>query len=136
MDMAERADDAAFQRHAPGRAFQRATRSVRDVAALANRRMNSELELLGHGTLDLGIFASRSQDPNALDSAFWSDDGKLFLAGVLARLRKVGLFRQLVTWTEERFDVFLGEMNVMRRDLDQEGSLLLRLQRPHDVGPA
>src|SRR5690242_18353317 len=99
--MAKRADDPAFQFHGTGRAFKRATGSVRDIATLANRRMDAELELLGHRDLNLRIFARGTENPDALDSTFWSDDGQLFLAGVLAGLGEIGVFRELVAWTEE-----------------------------------
>jgi hypothetical protein len=45
---------------------------------------------------------------------------QLLLAGVLAGLRKVGVLRELVALAEQRLDVLLREVNVMRRDLDEK----------------
>ncbi len=112
----------------PAGAFERAAGRVRDVAALADGRMHAELELLGHRDLDLRVFARRPEHAHALDAAFRPDDGELFLAGVLAGLRKVGVFGELMSLAEQRLDVFLREVNVMRRNLDEKRLLLLRLQ--------
>ena len=35
-------------------------------------------------------------------------------------LRQIGVFRQLMALAEQRLDMFLREMDVMRRDLDEE----------------
>ena len=91
-------------------------------------RMHAELELLGHRDLDLRVFPRRPEHAHALDAAFRPDDGELLLAGILAGLRKVGVFRELVALAEQRLDVLLREMDVMRRDLDEERLLLLRLE--------
>ena len=40
----------------PLRTLERATGSVRDVAAFADWRVHAELELLGHCDFDLGVF--------------------------------------------------------------------------------
>ena len=53
---------------------------------------------------------------------------ELFLAGVLAGLRKVGVFGELMSLAEQRLDVFLREMDVMCRNLDEKRLLLLRFQ--------
>ena len=93
VDVAQGADDAAVQLHAAGRAFERAAGRVRDVAALADRRMNAELELFGHRDLDLRELARRAEHADAFDAALRPDDGELLLAGILAGLRKVGVSR-------------------------------------------
>ena len=67
---------------------------------------------------------------------FRPDDRELLLAGKLAGLRKVGVFRELMARAEQRLDVLLREVNVMRRHLDEKRLLLLRLQRARDVGAA
>ena len=136
VDVAQRADDAAVQLHAAGRAFERAAGRVRDVAALADGRMHAELELLGHGDLDLGVLARRPEHAHALDAALRPDDGELLLAGKLAGLREVGVLRELVARAEQRLDVLLREVDVMRRDLDEKRLLLLRFEHARDVGAA
>ena len=73
---------------------------------------------------------------DALDAALRPDDGELFLAGILAGLREVGVFGQLMARAEQRLDVLLREMNVMRGNLDEKRLLLLRLQHARDVGAA
>ena len=90
--------------------------------------MHAELELLGHRDLDLRIFARRPKDADALDAAFRSDDRELLLAGILAGLRKVGVFRELMPLAEQRLDVFLREMDVVRRNFDEKRLLLLRFE--------
>ena len=98
--------------------------------------MHAELELLGHRDLDLRVFARRPEHADALNATFRSDDGELFLAGILTGLRKVGVFGELMSLAEQRLDMFLREMNVMCRDLDEKRLLLLRLQHTRDVGAA
>ena len=73
-------------RDAARRAFERAARRAFDVTRFPDRRMNAELELLGHRDLNLRGFAGRAKHAHAFDAAFWADDGELFLAGVLAGL--------------------------------------------------
>jgi len=51
-------------------AFERAAGGVRNVAALADRRMHPKLELLGHRDLDLRVFPRRAEHAHALDAAF------------------------------------------------------------------
>ena len=116
--------------------FERAAGRVGDVAALADRRMHAELELLGHRDLDLRVFPRRPEHAHAFDAAFRPDDGELFLAGILAGLRKVGVFGELMPLAEQRLDVFLREVNVMRRNFDEKRLLLLRFQHARDVGAA
>src|SRR5205085_7828992 len=99
--MPESANDAAVDLHAAGRPFERATGSIGDVAALPDGWMHTQLELLGHCDLDLGIVPRRTEHANAFDPAFWSDDGELFLAGVLAGLGKIGVLRELMARSEE-----------------------------------
>ena len=98
--------------------------------------MNAELELLGHRDLDLRVLSGRPENADALDAALRSDNRQLFLAGILAGLRKVGVFGELMSLAEQRLDVFLREMNVMRRNLDEKRLLLLRFQHARDVGAA
>ena len=136
MNVPQGANDSAVDLDAAGRAFERATGRVRDVAAFADGRMNAELELLGHGDLDLRVFARGPKHADALDAAFRPDNRQLFLAGILARLRKVGMLGELMSLAEQRLDMFLREMNMMRRDLDQKRLLLLRLQHTRDVRAA
>jgi len=76
-----------------GRTFEGATGRVGNVAALAHRRMHPQLELLGHRDFDLRVFARGSEHANAFNSTFRSNDSELLLAGVLAGLREVGVFR-------------------------------------------
>ena len=61
---------------------------------------------------------------------------ELFLAGILAGLREVGVLGELMARAEQRLDVLLREVDVMRRDLDEKRLLLLRLQHARDVGAA
>ena len=73
--------------------FECAARRVYDVAAFADGRMNPELELLGHGDLDLRVFPRRPKNADALNATFRTDNRQLLLAGVLAGLREIGVFR-------------------------------------------
>ena len=54
-------------------------------------RMHAELELLGHRDLDLRVFPRRPEHAHALDAALRPDERELLLAGILARLRQVGV---------------------------------------------
>ena len=94
---------------------------------------DAELELLGHRDLDLRVLARRPEHAHALDAALRPDDGELLLAGVLAGLRKVGVLGELMALAEQRLDVFLREVDVMRRDLDEKRLLLLRFEHARDV---
>ncbi len=60
--------------NAAGRTLEYATGRVSNVAAFAYRRMNAELELLGHRDLDLCVFARGPEDTHALDTAFRSNN--------------------------------------------------------------
>jgi hypothetical protein len=60
----------------------------------------------------------------------------LFLAGILTRLRKVGVFGELMSFAEQGLDVLLRKMNVVCGDLDKKRLLLLRLQDTRDVRAA
>ena len=73
---------------------------------------------------------------HALDAALRPDDGELFLAGKLAGLREVGVVGELMALAEQRLDVFLREVDVVGRDLDEKRLLLLRFQHARDVGAA
>src|SRR6266576_1479372 len=86
--------------------------------------------------LDLRVFARRAEHADTFDATLRANDGKLFLARILAGLREVGVFGELVSFAEQRLDVFLREMDVMRRDLDEKWLLLLRLERSSDVRTA
>ena len=98
--------------------------------------MNAQLELLGHRDLDLRVFARRPKDADALDATFRSDNRQLLLAGVLAGLREVGVFGELMPLAEQRLDVFLGEMDVVCRNFDEKRLLLLRFEDARDVRAA
>src|SRR5262249_825992 len=98
--------------------------------------MNTELELFGHRNLDLRVFARRSKNADALNATFRSDDRELFLTGILTGLREIGAFREFMSFAKQGLHVFLGEMNVVSRNLDKEWLLLLCLQDTRDVRPA
>ena len=72
--------------------------------------------------------ARRPEHAHALDAALRPDDGELLLAGKLAGLREVGVLGELMPRAEQRLDVLLREVDVMRRDFDEERLLLLRLE--------
>ena len=80
-----------FERDTAGRAFQRAAGRALQVAGLADRRVDAELELLGHRDLDLRRLARRAEHAHAFDAALGADDGELLLAGELAGLREIAL---------------------------------------------
>jgi hypothetical protein len=84
----------------------------------------------------LGVFARRTEDAHALDAALRPDNGQLLLARILAGLRKISMLCELVALAEQRLDVFLREVNVMRRDFNQKRLLFLGLERACDVGAA
>src|SRR5262249_6371989 len=136
VDVPQRADDAALHLHAAGWTFKYAAGRVGDVAALANGRMQTELELLGHGDLYLRVFAGWPEHADAFDASFGADDGELLFAGVLAGLREVGVLGELVAFAEQGFDVFLCEVDMMRGNLDGERLLLLRFQHTCNVRAA
>ena len=131
-----RADDAAVERDAAGRAFERAAGRVPEVAGLADGRVDAELELLGHRDLHLRGLARRTQHAHAFDPALRPDDGELFLAGELAGLGEVALAGELVALTEERLDMFLAQMDVVGGDLEEERLGLLGLEHARQVGAA
>src|SRR5262245_36984614 len=130
------ADHAAIDLDAALRTLQYATGRIRDVAALADGRSNAELELLSHCDLDLSVFARGSEDTDPLDTAFRSNNRELFLTGILTGLGEISVFRELMSFAEQRFDVFLCEMNMVRRNLDEEWLLLLCVQYARDVRAA
>src|SRR4029434_9214098 len=100
MDVSQSADHASVDGDAARGAFECAAGGAVDVTRFANRRINTELELLGHRDLDLRGFPCRAEHTHPLDPAFWPDNRELFLAGVLTRLRKVSMFRELMTSPE------------------------------------
>jgi hypothetical protein len=69
----------AFEGHA-GRACK--------VAGLADRRLDAELELLGHRDLDLGFLARRTEHADVGDAPLGADQMDLLGAGELAGLRQ------------------------------------------------
>ena len=77
--MAQGADDSALDFDTAGGAFERTPGSVSDIAALANGRMHSEFELLGHGDFDLGILAGWAEYSHSFNPALGPNDGELFL---------------------------------------------------------
>ena len=90
MHVAQRTDHTFLDFNATCCSLERATRRTFDVARLADRRLNPQLELLGHRDLDLRIFPRRAEHTHAFDPSFRADDRELFLARELSRLRKVG----------------------------------------------
>ena len=78
----------------------------------------------------------QSEHAHALHAALGADNGNLLLAGELTGLRKVGLVRELVPLAEQRLDVLLREVNVMRGNLDEKGILLVGFDHTRDVGSA
>src|SRR5262249_20123821 len=108
------ADHSFVDLHAASGTFQSAARRVGNIAAFTDRRSNTELELFGHRDFDLRVLARRTEDPDAFDIPFRSDDRELFLASVLPRLREIRVFGQLMTFAEQCFDVLLSHMNVVR----------------------
>src|SRR5262249_53287309 len=72
VNVTQRANHSLIDLHTASGTFQSATRRIFNIAALANRRMNAELELFGHRNLDLSVFARRAENANAIDFAFWS----------------------------------------------------------------
>src|SRR6188472_2692581 len=101
VDMPQCTNHSLVDLDATVRTFQYATRRVRNVAAFADRRMNAQLELLGHRDLDLRVFARGPKDADPFNATFRSDNRQLLLAGVLARLRKVGVFSELMSLAEQ-----------------------------------
>src|SRR5438477_12861342 len=99
--MAQRANHSAIDLDTASWTFECAARRVYDVATFADGRMNPKLELLGHSDLDLCVFACWSKDANALNATLRSNDRELFLAGILTRLRKIGVFRELMSLAEQ-----------------------------------
>ena len=136
MNMPQRANNSAVDRHAASRTFKNAARSICNVAAFTDRRMNAELELLGHRDLDLRVFACRAQDANALNATFRSNNSELLFTGILTGLRKIGVLGESMSLAEQCLDVFLRKMNVMCRNLDEKRLLLLRLQNARDIRTA
>src|SRR6478672_8106911 len=113
MNMPQCANHSPVDWDAAAWTFQYATGRIGDVAAFADRRMNAQLELLGHCDLDLRVFARGPKDADTLNATFRSNNRQLLLAGVLAGLRKIGVFRELMSLAEQRLDMFLREMNVV-----------------------
>src|SRR5436190_14681231 len=114
VDVTQGANNTAVQFHAAVRSFQCAARSIFDIAALADGWMHAEFELFGHRNFDLSDLACWTEHANAFDAAFGTDDGELLFAGVLAGLRQIRVFGQLMALAEQRLDMFLREVNVMR----------------------
>ena len=98
--------------------------------------MNAQLELLGHRDLDLRVFARGPKDADALNTTFWSDNRQLLLARVLAGLRKVRVFGELMSLAEQRLDVFLREMDVVCRNFDEKRLLFLRFHDTRELPAA
>jgi hypothetical protein len=90
------------------------------VAGLADRRLDADLELLGHGDLDLGFLARRAEHADVGDAPLGADQVDLLGAGELAGLRQFVFRRQLVAGAEQRFDVGLRQVHVVGRDLDRD----------------
>jgi len=86
MNMAQCANHSPVDWDVAGWTFQYATGRVCNVTAFADRRMNAQLELLGHRDLDLRVFARGPKDADALNATFRSDDRELFLTSILTGL--------------------------------------------------
>src|SRR4029453_16444243 len=99
-------------------ALERATGRVGDVAALTHRRGDAPPELLGSFDFDFWVLGGRAKHSNALNATLRSDNRELLLAGKLPGLREVGVPDELVPLAEQRLDVLLRQVNVMRRHLD------------------
>src|SRR4029077_2514862 len=136
MNMPQRTNNSAVDRHAASWTFKNAAWSIRNVAAFTDRRMNAEFELLGHRDLHLRVFAHRSKDANAVNATFWSNNSKLLLTGILTGLRKIGVLGELMSLAEQCLDVLLRKMNVVCGNLDEKRLLLLRLQNACDIRTA
>src|SRR5204863_1014100 len=112
------------------------TGRVRNVTALADGRLDADLELLGHGNFDLRVFPRGAEHAHAFDLALGPDNRQLLLARILAGLRQVRVLRELMSFAEQRLHMFLREMNVMRGNLDEKRLLLLGLEYFRDVRSA
>src|SRR2546423_3933227 len=136
VNMPQRANDAVINLDAAGGTLKRAAGRVRNIAAFTDRRMNAELELLGHRDLHLRIFPRGPKNADTLNTTFRSDDRELLLTCILPGLREIGVLGELMSFAEQSLDMLLGEMNMMGRDLDEKRFLLLRLQHARDIGAA
>ena len=112
--------NAAFDDRAAERAFQRDAGGAGKVPGLADWRLDAELELLGHGDLDLSLLARRAEDPNFGNATLGTDQMNLLFAGELAWLGEFMHWRQLVAGAEQLFDISLREMYVVGGDLDRD----------------
>jgi hypothetical protein len=121
------------QHCAASRAFERNAGRIGEIAGLANRRLHAELELLGHGDLDLGLLAGRTEHAHIGDAPLGPDQIHLFGAGELARLGQLVLRRQLVAWAEQLVHIGLGQVHVVGRDLDGNRRRGLVANRQRDL---
>src|SRR4051812_26313484 len=111
--MPQRTDHTAINFQATAVTLQDAAWGIGNIAALSNRRMHAELELLGHRNFHLRIFPCRAKDADPFDPAFRSHNRELLLARILARLREISMPGKLVAFAEKRLDVLLREMDMM-----------------------
>ena len=105
MNMSQRANNSAVDLDAAGWTLENAAGRICNITAFADGWINAEFELLGHRDLDLRVFARGSKNADALHATFRSDDRELFLTGILAWLREVGVFGELMSLAEQRLDV-------------------------------
>jgi hypothetical protein len=107
VNVSQGTNHALVDADASGRPFQSDARRAVKITGLADRRVNAELELFGHGDFHLRVLADRAKDADAIDPALGADQGHLFLAGKLAGLGEVALTGELMPRAEQRLDVFL-----------------------------
>jgi hypothetical protein len=101
-------------------AFEGDARGAGKIAGLADRRLDAELELLGHGDLDLGFLARRAEHADVGDAPLGADQMDLLGAGELAGLGQFVFRRQLMAGAEQRFDIGLRQVHVVGRDFDRD----------------
>ena len=121
VDVSHCPDDALGQfDHALGADEHAAGRPL-DVARDADRKVDAEGDAVGEGELDLGVAAAGAEDADfGQHPAAGADDGDGLFCGEVAGLVEVLLDFQLRAWAEEDFEVFLREVHVPGRDVDDQ----------------
>lgn len=125
------ADDSLFQFDDPGRPDENTAAGTFELAALPDRGIDAEGNCIGERQFDLAGRSGRTKYPNAgKHPAARSDDHDRFLGREKAVLIQILHFGQGPAFTEQCFNVRIGQVGMPGGDADDE------LRDPGCVSPA
>ncbi len=121
VNMSGRSYDTLGQFNGAGWSNQYTAWGSLNVAAMSNGGVDAKRDGIGIGQLDLAVFACRTQDSDVgKHTSTRADDHHGFLGRVESVLVQVLADRQFLAWTKQLFNVLIGEMDMARRDADDQ----------------